>query len=151
MIERALAFLKTLPPNVSVLPQQSSINLDHTIFYRKQAWIVVKVNDNTSLFLVLYLKPFRSMYFMIIHFLNQVILSHFWTKLDHQITLGVALLCTDFLFLTLKSTLHRYMYNSLLSFTAHWNYCVWHVQSAPQIQCKSAKTKCFVGHNKAAY
>ncbi|XP_031549522.1 transformation/transcription domain-associated protein-like isoform X2 [Actinia tenebrosa] len=42
VIERALAFLKTLPPNVSVLPQQSSINLDHTIFYRKQAWIVIK-------------------------------------------------------------------------------------------------------------
>lgn len=43
VIERALTVLKTLPPNMAVLPQQSPMQIDHTVFYRKQAWLVVKV------------------------------------------------------------------------------------------------------------
>lgn len=43
MIERALTVLKTLPPNMAVLPQQSPMQIDHTVFYRKQAWLVVQV------------------------------------------------------------------------------------------------------------
>ncbi|XP_048580263.1 transformation/transcription domain-associated protein isoform X2 [Nematostella vectensis] len=42
VIERALTFLKTLPPNMSVMQQQSSVNLEHTMFYRRQAWLVVR-------------------------------------------------------------------------------------------------------------
>ncbi|XP_068742186.1 transformation/transcription domain-associated protein-like isoform X1 [Montipora capricornis] len=42
VIERALTVLKTLPPNMAVLPQQSSMQIDHTVFYRKQAWLVVQ-------------------------------------------------------------------------------------------------------------
>ena len=43
VIERALTVLKTLPPNMAVLPQQSPMQIDHTVFYRKQAWLVVQV------------------------------------------------------------------------------------------------------------
>ena len=43
VIERALTVLKTLPPNMAALPQQSPMQIDHTVFYRKQAWLVVKV------------------------------------------------------------------------------------------------------------
>ncbi|XP_015774341.1 PREDICTED: transformation/transcription domain-associated protein-like [Acropora digitifera] len=42
VIERALTVLKTLPPNMAALPQQSPMQIDHTVFYRKQAWLVVK-------------------------------------------------------------------------------------------------------------
>ncbi|KAJ7370185.1 hypothetical protein OS493_033810 [Desmophyllum pertusum] len=42
VIERALTVLKTLPPNMAVLPQQSPMQIDHTVFYRKQAWLVVQ-------------------------------------------------------------------------------------------------------------
>jgi len=43
VIEKALTVLKTLPPNMAVLPQQSPMQIDHTVFYRKQAWLVVQV------------------------------------------------------------------------------------------------------------
>lgn len=42
VIERALTVLKTLPPNMAALPQQSPMQIDHTVFYRKQAWLVVQ-------------------------------------------------------------------------------------------------------------
>ena len=43
VIDKALTVLKTLPPNMTVIPQQSPMQIDHTVFYRKQAWLVVQV------------------------------------------------------------------------------------------------------------
>ncbi|XP_078376381.1 transformation/transcription domain-associated protein-like isoform X4 [Oculina patagonica] len=69
VIERALTVLKTLPPNMAVLPQQSPMQIDHTVFYRKQAWLVVQsfliammsLEDTESIFhQVLTHKSFRT-------------------------------------------------------------------------------------------
>ena len=43
VIDKALTVLKTLPPNMTVIPQQSPMQIDHTVFYREQAWLVVQV------------------------------------------------------------------------------------------------------------
>ncbi|CAH3023319.1 unnamed protein product [Porites evermanni] len=42
VIDKALTVLKTLPPNMTVIPQQSPMQIDHTVFYREQAWLVVQ-------------------------------------------------------------------------------------------------------------
>ena len=63
VIDKALTVLKTLPPNMTVIPQQSPMQIDHTVFYREQAWLVVQVMIIETLRL-----DYPSLFFMLTSF-----------------------------------------------------------------------------------